>query len=159
LASLRAVAEARWLGRGFLDLPWWASVKDSDAILEAGEAPQAVGFDGTPAPLELPEFELEIIAGLVAHHESVLFEDLAGSDRRSDLLEARIILTAVAVQSYEHAVKDVARLLQKRSATVSRWLSVVPRRKRDDRNFAARVSRLAESIAEHHNAIKRHVAP
>lgn len=159
LASVRAVAEARWLDRGLRELPWWATIKDSDTILEAGEVPEAVGFDGRPSARELPDVGLEIVAGFVSHHEGVDFQEMAGAGRGADLLEARVILTAVAVQSYGHAVKDVARLLGKHSATVSRWLAIVRKRRRDDSGFAAKVSRLAESIAEHHNAIKLHVAP
>jgi len=159
LAWVRAVAEAKWLGRHVLDLPWWLTVKNSDAIVEAGEEVGAVAYDGSPAPIELPDVELDELARFIARRKRVARKDLAGACRGADVVEARITLTAVAVQRYGHSVKDVAELLQKNAATVSRWLFIARDRLRDETGFAVEISRLAASAAEHHNAIKRYVAP
>lgn len=159
LASVRSVAEAKWFGRDVRGLPWWVTAKDGDAIVEAGEEVDAVTFDDTPVTVELPDVELEELARFIARRQTVAYDDLAGACRGADVVEARITLTAVAVQRYGHSVKNVATLLQKNAATVSRWLFIARDRLRDDKGFAVDISRLAASAAEHHNAIKRYVAP
>lgn len=155
LAFVRAVAEAKWFGRNVRELPWWVTEKDGDAIAEAGQGIDAVTYDGRPAPIELPDVELDELARFIARRTRVAGEDLSGACRGADVVEARIRLTAVAVQRYGHSVKDVAELLRKNPATVSRWLFIARDRLRDDRKFASAISRLAASAAaEHHNAIK-----
>lgn len=160
LAFVRAVAEAKWLGRNVRELPWWVTEKDGDAIAEAGQGVDAVTYDGRPAPIELPDVELDELARFIARRTRVAGEDLSGACRGADVVEARIRLTAVAVQQYGHSVKDVAELLRKNPATVSRWLFIARNRLRDETGFAVEISSLAASAAaEHHNAIKRYVAP
>jgi REP element-mobilizing transposase RayT len=159
MASIRAVAEARWLDMGLRELPWWASVNDSDTIVEPGEVVGAVQYDGRPAARELPDIEAEDLVRLVARREGVGVDDLAGARRSAPLVASRVVLTAVAVLKYGHSVTEVARLLEKNPATVSRWLGIARWRLIADTRFADRVSQLVDDIAEGHNAIKRYVAP
>ena len=154
LASVRAAAEARWLKNGPRNLPWWADARDDQTIAEPHDPAGPVSFEGEPISPERPVIDLQVLAEHACRLQGLELHDLAASGRAPRVIEARIAVTAIAVQHFDHAIKAITRLLNKNPGTVSRWITIARSRQRIDPAYRNDLAALSNSIVQRHNAVK-----
>ena len=103
---------------------------------------------------ERPAIDLQALAEHFCQLQGLELDDIAASGRAPQIIEARIAITAVAVQYFDHAIKAIAHLLDKNPGTVSRWIAIARSRQRADQTYRNDVRALSDNIAQLHNAIK-----
>jgi len=142
LELLGQTQDASWL-RGALDaLPWWG------ATPEEAEAPAWLDPLGrSPGPARRRLTAAEFLARLTPAL-GVTTQALASPQRTPELLEARELLAALAVERWQVGVKALADALGKSRDGVSLWVQRAAARRQRDRRFAARLDDLDRRLAE-----------
>jgi REP element-mobilizing transposase RayT len=127
---------ASWL-RGALDaLPWWGEAPER-ATASPGLDP--LGRSPGPARRRLTADEL---LARIAPALGVSTQALASPQRAPELLEARELLAALAVERWQVGVKALADALGKSRDGVSLWVQRAAARRQSDPRFAARLDDL-----------------
>jgi hypothetical protein len=122
-ASVRTVAEARWLSADVRDLPWWRTVPDDDETVLRHLAPDnAELFNGEPPPTLEVRPPLESIIEIADDYLGLAPGQLAGRGRTRYESWCRCLVTTVTVGHLGYRAKDLAEHLDKSSVSVSRWL-------------------------------------
>jgi len=158
---VRAVAEARWLGQGIEDLPWWKGARDVDEIVEPGRHPQAMTFDGRSLEDDRSTLDLQDFVRLFELFSGHTIDDLASPLRSPGLIRGRIALTVLGVGRYGLRSVEIASLLNKHPSSLTRWLNLGLIQEREDPRFCACLDTLDQQIstAARNNASMRRVAP
>jgi hypothetical protein len=160
-AWVRAVAEARWVGRGIEELPWWMSARDQDEIVSPGRVPGAETFDGRFFDDLRPSCTADEFVELFERCSGHSREGLASPLRTRALIEGRIELTLLAVSRYGIRSCDIADLINKHPSSMTRWLNSGVHREREDAVFRERINHLDREISStaRNNEAMRRVAP
>ena len=161
LEWVRLVAEARWADAGVEDLPWWIRAEHVDEIADANKHPEALTFEGRALAEQRKELDLVEFVDRFQIASGHVLEDLASRLRSSHLLRSRTELTMLALVRYGFRSRDIATLLDKHGASVTRWLNLGLKMEREDPEFRSRLDALDRAISnlDSDNATMRNVAP
>jgi REP element-mobilizing transposase RayT len=150
-ASMAAARGEEWLGEGPGQLPWWrlgrprAKLRDNGLEIDVERA--RIGLDGRSTEIERPELDIEEFLDRGAWALDCSVRDLIGRSRLARLVEARQILTVVAVERYGFLVKDMADAFERYGETASRWISQATSRRQLDVAFRERIVQVDRAIA------------
>ena len=161
LRWVRSVAEARLHDVGIKKLPWWTQAANVDEIAEARRHRHALTFDGRALDEQRTELELCEFVERFEEATGHVLDDLASRFRAPNLVRGRIELTTLAIARYCFRSRDVATLLNKHGASVTRWLNLGLNKERNDLEFRNRLDSLDHAISSSgdDNATMRNVAP
>jgi REP element-mobilizing transposase RayT len=146
LAWVRAVAEAKWFAQGLGELPWWKNARDMSEIVEPDTQPEAETFDGKPFEDYRPKIAIGDFAALFEKTSGHSIAGLASPLRTSELTQGRIEITSLAVTRFALRSSDLARLLHKHPASLTRWLNLGLQREKEDPDFSERIDRLDKQV-------------
>ncbi len=143
VAMLRCERSEPWMGGRLETLPWWKEEPTPDP----GPGLDPLGRSGSPERRGLgPSEFLDSIAPFLA----VPIRELASAQRGADVLVARELVAALAIERWGLGVKALADALNKSRDGVSRWVHRAANRRAVDPAFARRLDevdrRLARSI-------------
>jgi REP element-mobilizing transposase RayT len=160
-AWVRAVAEARLAHVGVEDLPWWRSAEHVDQIADSDVHGEARTFNGCELAEQRQKLGLSEFVDRFQHESGFVVGELASHLRSPDLVQGRIELTTLALGRYGFRARDLAALLDKHGASVTRWLNIGLAKERGDPGFKSRLDALDRSISNPNdaNATMRNVAP
>ena len=120
---VRSIAEAKWLDHEVRELPWWKDANDAEEIAQPSASLPVETFDQQQVVENRPHLTLPEIVHAFSATAGVELVELSSRERRGEIARSRRDLTAVAVGRFGHRVCDLARILNKNSGTVSRWLT------------------------------------
>jgi len=142
LELLRQERDASWLRTAVEALPWWGVVPDAD---EQSRGVDALGRSPGPARRRLTAAEfLARVTPLVG----ISTQELASPQRGLEVLEARELIGALAVERWQIGVKALADALGKSRDGVSAWVQRAATRRQKDPRFASRLDELDRRLAE-----------
>jgi len=147
LAWIRTVAEAKWFAQGLRQLPWWKDARDINEIVEPDNHPEAVAFDGRALDDDRPGVPVGDFAVLFEESTGHSIAKLSSPSRVSNVTEARIELTLLAVARFALRSSDLAMLLNKHPSSLTRWLNEGLHRERNDSEFRDRINQLDAEIS------------
>ena len=161
LSWVRSVAEARLHDAGINELPWWSQAAHVDEIADARRHLDALTFDGRALTEQRAELELGEFVDRFEESAGHALDDLASRFRTLDFIRGRIEFTTLAVARYGFRSRDVATLLNKHGASVTRWLNLGLKKERNEAEFRSRLDALDRAISRpgDDNATMRNVAP
>ena len=146
-ASVRAVAEARWLTAQVRELPWWKTVADDDETVLRQLAPEnAELFNGEPPPVPDIKPPVPAIIEAATNHLGLAPGQLSGRGRTRYESWCRCLVATLAVGNLGCRAKDLATHLDKSSGSVSRWLSQGMQLRLTDRQFRCQLQTLGSLI-------------
>jgi len=147
LASVRAVAEAKWINQGVRELPWWKGARDVNEIVESEGHPEATMFDGGTLDDNRPTVAIEEFIALFEETAGQSIVSLSSPLRTSDLTAGRVEFTLLAVTRFGLRSGDLAGLLEKHQSSLTRWLNRGLKQEAEDELFRDRINSLDFGIS------------
>jgi len=144
---VRAVAEAKWIDQGLEELPWWKSARDKDEITPPKIHPEAETFNGHRLDDERAACTLDEFVELFERCSGHAIEDLASPLKTSCLFRGRVELTLLGVSRYCFRASDIAKLVNKHTSSMTRWINQGLLREREDPTFRDRINNLDQQIS------------
>jgi hypothetical protein len=140
-----------WLGREPGHLPWWRlgrpGSKHLDQGLELDRDRPRIGLDRRSTAIERPVLDVDAFLERGATAMGCAVSELIGRSREARLVEAREILTIVAVERNGFLVKSMAAALDRYGETASRWISRGTARRQVDGVYRGRAEGIDRAIA------------
>jgi hypothetical protein len=104
-------------------------------------------MDGSSTEIERPNLAIEDFLSRGAEALDCQTAELVGRSKEPRLVEARQILTIVAVERYGFLVKTMAAAFSRYGETASRWISRGTSRRKSDDAYRDRIDRIDRAIA------------
>ena len=148
LASVRAVAEAKWINQGLRELPWWKDARDVNEIVAPEDHPDATMFDGGTLDDNRPTVSIDKFVELFEETAGHSIVSLSSPLRTSDLTVGRVELTLLAVTRFGLRSGDLAGLLGKHQSSLTRWLNLGLNQETEDKPFRDRINQIDFAISD-----------
>ena len=153
LSSVRRAMEDGGSAEEIVEMPWWTRDKE----LELDDSRVHIDVLGRTTGLERPRLEARDFVAMASGLLDIEIEQL--SSRRQDAETARLrrVVASLGVERWGQRAGALAKVLNKHSVVVSRWVSQGRQLREDDEVFSTTVETLDTALSE--LAIRKKMKP